>query len=529
MSIQQFEKQQYLLPYLSDAINNKPGLDQLGLNLTGERIFDLLLPGLNNVTQRIRYYSFYSWFFDWYAEDIKDLTQYSQVKYLRRAEFLLALISASNNTSGIPGITKAQEVFLKEKSTIELDEGTQETWGDTEGSYWKYSTGVFGQYYAASVRNIGIIKPQGEAEGVNIRTAYSIDERISGLMLATAFRQNIGEKSEKEFIDIIRTGTVSKEQLHNLSEPFNMVEVPLDSEENKLLISLLIGPDRVTAKNNEYYRRNTIKGVLENIRTSDNLSYAELQFPWEVYDETIELKFEESAANPLWYVFLMEQLWSVSCTGTLFHFLEILYDKVSDGWAAEDDLIEEISHKVYKSLTKKVTTRESKFRNYPITQIHESELAQSIFKQNDSVEAIAEAILLIHKTFFKNHHLQKEILAFGNKYSIFTRSSFSVVMTDLESKADYPLEKFIKYILTKYVIYRHHYVSLRKMTDHQSTGKFLREEGYMKYIDSFRFGFSSPRTNTLVTFLDNLNLVQLENMTLTPNGIDLLKSLNDAD
>ncbi len=528
MSIKLFEKEQYLVPYLSDAINHNPGLDQLGLNLTGERIFDLLLPGLNNVTKRIRYYSFYSWFFDWYAEEITDLTQFSQIKYLRRAEFLVALISACKYSEGIPGITKALEVFQKEGTVIELEKGTQEALGETEGSYWKYSTGIFGQYYAASLRTIGLIRPQGAEEGVYIRTAYAIDERISGVMLANAFRQNIGAKIERDFIEIVKNGSVSKKKLHTLSEPFNMIQIPENTEENKLLLNLLIGPDRVTAKENEYYRRDTIKGILENIGTSKNSTYDELQFPWEVYNTIKEIKFEENSSSPLWYVFFMEQLWSVSCTGALYHFLEILYDKVGNGWAAEDELVDGITKRVYTALIKGKSTKESTFKNYPVTEINEMELAQSIFKQKDSIEAIADVILLVHKTFFKNHHLQNDILTFGNKYSLFTRSSFSVVMTDVDSKSNYQLEEFIKYFLTKYVVYRHHFVSLRKMTERHSTSKFVREDGYIKFIDTFRYGFSSPRTNTLVNFLNNLNLTDMEDMSLSSKGVNFLKSLDNA-
>ena len=65
MSITQLEKNTFLLPFLSEPMKSNAGLDQLGLNLTSECIFDMLLPGLNNVTGRIRYYSFYSWFFEW--------------------------------------------------------------------------------------------------------------------------------------------------------------------------------------------------------------------------------------------------------------------------------------------------------------------------------------------------------------------------------------------------------------------------------------------------------------------------------
>ena len=125
MSIRQFETNQVKAPFLGKPHYPISGLDQLGLNLTSERIFDLLLPGINNVTQRVRYYSFYCWFFDWYATTIRNTSRSKQNNYLRRAEFLLALIAAYKNLGGVPGITKALAVFESSDETINLELGTE--------------------------------------------------------------------------------------------------------------------------------------------------------------------------------------------------------------------------------------------------------------------------------------------------------------------------------------------------------------------------------------------------------------------
>ena len=48
-------------PFMGD---NKPlsvGLNPLGIRTASEQLFTTLLPGLNVVTLRIRYYSFYCW------------------------------------------------------------------------------------------------------------------------------------------------------------------------------------------------------------------------------------------------------------------------------------------------------------------------------------------------------------------------------------------------------------------------------------------------------------------------------------
>ena len=126
MSIRQFETAQVKAPFLGKPHYPISGLDQLGLNLTSERIFDLLLPGLNNVTGRIRYYSFYCWFFDWYASQVRTTSRSKQNSYLRRAEFLLSLVAAHKELSGVPGITKALSIYAESDENIDLTNGTQE-------------------------------------------------------------------------------------------------------------------------------------------------------------------------------------------------------------------------------------------------------------------------------------------------------------------------------------------------------------------------------------------------------------------
>ncbi len=50
-----------IAPFFSERMTFIRGLDPLGLQNTSDATFTLLLPGLNNVTGRIRYYSFYCW------------------------------------------------------------------------------------------------------------------------------------------------------------------------------------------------------------------------------------------------------------------------------------------------------------------------------------------------------------------------------------------------------------------------------------------------------------------------------------
>ena len=52
---------QYYSPFLGDYKSLSVGLNPLGIRTASEQLFTTLLPGLNVVTLRIRYYSFYCW------------------------------------------------------------------------------------------------------------------------------------------------------------------------------------------------------------------------------------------------------------------------------------------------------------------------------------------------------------------------------------------------------------------------------------------------------------------------------------
>ena len=51
----------HIVPFFNKTADLKVGLNQLGLRNASEALFTSLLPGLNNVSNRIRYYSFYCW------------------------------------------------------------------------------------------------------------------------------------------------------------------------------------------------------------------------------------------------------------------------------------------------------------------------------------------------------------------------------------------------------------------------------------------------------------------------------------
>ena len=80
--------------------------------------------------------------------------------------------------------------------------------------------------------------------------------------------------------------------------------------------------------------------------------------------------------------------------------------------------------------------------------------------------------------------------------------------------------------MIKYVVNRHQIVALNKMNNTQSTEKFLREDGYIRFIESIDYGFSNPRLGMLIQFLNDLDIIS-NNGDLSNKGQKLIKGLNE--
>ncbi|MEZ8295695.1 hypothetical protein AB6D11_17890 [Vibrio splendidus] len=79
-------------------INQITGLDHLGVQAPCIEVYGKLLPGITNVTDRARYYSFYAWVF--YAfERKKWLDSDTFLKMFRRADCLFTLAAMAHETS----------------------------------------------------------------------------------------------------------------------------------------------------------------------------------------------------------------------------------------------------------------------------------------------------------------------------------------------------------------------------------------------------------------------------------------------
>lgn len=114
------------------------GRDFLSYLSVGVNMLEVLLPGISNITDRVRYYSFFSWVLYRYSKSGKPLKYSEFNKYLKikSLAFLYAntLKYGDTNRSGVAGITIA-----KKEIDQPIYNWTDESIKNYRDSYWIYS------------------------------------------------------------------------------------------------------------------------------------------------------------------------------------------------------------------------------------------------------------------------------------------------------------------------------------------------------------------------------------------------------
>lgn len=213
------------------------GLDHLGVHAPCIDIYSQLLPGITNVTDRARYYSFYPWVF--WSFQRKGWNEKEQlVKMFRRADCLFTLVAARHDlitegkTSYSGGTVgkNTLEPKLKELSneqSLKLSDYAHRN-PDDASRYFMSKFGGLSQYYFGVLRDLKLFK------GDSIESASVIKE--TGGAIAKAFDEGVPSEL---FLSIVENDHVTLADLDNLL-PFSPVNLASTTKEKELLTKLLL-------------------------------------------------------------------------------------------------------------------------------------------------------------------------------------------------------------------------------------------------------------------------------------------------
>lgn len=493
---------EHIAPFLAQPVNLKVGLNHLGYRNAPEDLFITLLPGLNNVTARIRYYSFYCWLLDQFFTKNEAPTLKDYNRFIRYSEYLLAILHTElSDAGGIPGIDYAQTVMADKSDVVDLAAGAYKANGNTRGSYWANAGGVLRQYYGNSLHDIGITVPSLKIPGVS--DVSKDGAHITGKDMAGIFKDSIGEDASDLFLKCVSKGTVNSEERLKLLKPFLMKNVISNEDERGFLVDMLLQED-LPGRNERFYRRDTIRLYLEYYGEEAGHNYKdELGFPKYLYDRYLQGD-RDDACIVGWYCYFLNDVWQYNASVILERVLDVLNKDKMGKWVKLEEFTTELADEVA-----------SRF-NAPSNSLKDVLDNPDVVSGKDCIGRICGALSQIMHYYVVNTSAWPESERLKILFGYHSNDDFHAISLFIESYTEMPFSLFIKYLLESKIIYRHYNVSLRKF---YQTGiashKFMLEDGYIRYLPEAvaMATHTSPRLITLKGFLSDLGLISEEGIT----------------
>ncbi|MDX2141842.1 MAG: hypothetical protein SFV19_00680 [Rhodospirillaceae bacterium] len=510
----------------------KNGLDPLGMQVSSVNLYQDLLPGISNVTLRIRYYGLYAWLCDAYAKREGDTNPESWKRCLRRAEALYALIAYKHGLeTGVAGTDWASRT-IENNTSDEIDFATAAEPG-SENYYLKQAWGAFGAAYGSQLGVIGITDPSDNHD-------IPLLSKNLGEPLALAFEQALGPKAAS-FYRIIQRGKVNLSELDDLAV-LAPSEINRTSNERDNYEALLLGSaDSVDLA--MISRRLSILLILKITELLGRESKPD-EVRWILYAgydnvgrTLLPLPPAMESQRQRWWIYQANDLCHV-CLETLLKFALDYLGTFPTGLRFEQlitscvaQIVGEIKQKPmsWGAFLEVVEPAENSYAD----DNSESEwsLSRKILRNADRGDATfctpetawnaIRLLAILHKRALqKTNELAAE-------FSRFDQEHFRSLLTEIRFLERNRKEEFstvLGKIIEERVVRRHLWVAMRKLRSQQDyTFLIEMDNGRIRLKDKDGPVFTNPRLGPTITFLRDIHLI--DGQGLTPNGTRLASNV----
>jgi len=498
----------------------KNGLDPLGMQNTSVNLYQTFLPGISNVTLRMRYYGLYAWLCRTYARKVGDTNPETWKRYIRRTEALYALIACRRGgESGVAGIDWATRTLANAPDgAIDFAQAAE---AGSETHYLQQAWGAYGAAYGSQLFEIGILTRSDEHE-------IPLLSADSGEPLASAFQESIGPLAD-EFFAVIQRGRVTSGELDRF-KPLSPSEIAITSDERALYENLLVRdePGDAAARS----RRLTIR-LLLNITALLGRDPRPDQMRWVLYAGFGEDGHPLTLIDPAlvaqqrrWWVYHANDLCHVALE-TLLKFTLDMIGAHPAGIALERLLplcaaqILEAAGNRPASWSAFLSSTTPAQNAYGDDAGSDWSLSQGLLRgagRNDdrvcSPETAWNAVRLLailHKRVeTESHDIAAELGAFNPDafHSLLTETRF------LNRHADEDFASLLERLIEERVVRRHLWVAFRKFR-YQRDYTFLIEmdDGRLRLRDIDGPVFTNPRLGPALTFLRDIHLIGDQGLT----------------
>lgn len=510
------------------------GLDHLGLQIVSITMYGDLLPGLTNVTDRIRYYSFFPWLLHRYANDVGSTSVSKWQEHLRRAEFLLALIGKAHHEgdseggeaiAGADQATKTLALFRDDPNKgWNLSEWTALAQAGEKDSYFKNKNGGYGQYYRGTLSDLGVISIVDSSLGIQLN-------QDSGVKIAEICDAQPGRQ---EFWQAVLDDAVSLELVESLGDLLCPCALTSFEEECQFLAELMFGPD-LGSGGTTNQRANTLRLLLAFLDQFDGAKE-----PVSAFREIAYYGHSETGNKFLPPPTLADDLehWLIYQAGEYVHysleqaFLAIL--RVLKGTDPTDSGLDGFVHRLatealaasseslglgtnaqpwadrlMADLIEEAQTAQKPIEAWSQDPWAESKLVPNA-KDGDAPYLLAKAFACVLSVIARSQLPATPFSGFRSldssflqRYSANVASFRDFVLRNKERKA---VDVYAE-ILSNWVIGQHIRVAMRKLRSQtQATFKIGIEEGRYVWIEDFEPTYTSPRLRQAFRFLRDLGL-----------------------
>ena len=498
----------------------KNGRDPLGMQTSSVGIYQTLLPGIGNVTLRMRYYGLYAWLCQIHAKRSGDTNPKTWQRFVRRAEALYALIATKRGgETGVAGTEWAGKT-LDASDSGEVDFAAAAEPG-SKTHYLKQAWGAYGAAYGSQLYEVGILAEAKEHE-------IPVPSSELGESLASAFADAAGPLAE-QFFHALQRGGITLAELDELS-PLSPSEISPSSRECAYYQDMLFahaGLERPA----DLARRRTLLLILRlSERIKKNPTVSDLR--WMLYsnrdEHGVPFVFDSPELREQrmrWWVYQANDLTHIAYETLLKHVLDLL-----EGHPAGITLGELIGDIV--------GNLRSSVDNWPST--WESHLLQSTTDDPDTEKTLSGSVLraarpnricppegawhALQLLAVVHAHARAVTTEIRSELERFDPTVFHSLLSELgflETHANDDFAVTLNKLIEKRIVQRHLWIALRKLR-YQGDYTFLIEcdEGRVRLRAKNGPVFTNPRLSPAITFLNDTHLI--DNNGITEHGRKVL-------
>ncbi|MEO5322929.1 hypothetical protein PV773_06365 [Mesorhizobium sp. CC13] len=499
----------------------KSGLDPLGMQNSSINLYQRLLPGISNVTLRIRYYGLYAWLASTYARRVGDTNPKTWQKFVRRAEAVYALAAQRRgDEGGMAGVLWAQRKLDSDQESV-VEFAPHADPGSDGAPYLQQAWGAYGAAYASQLFEIGVYAVAKDHQ-------IPVPSPEFGEALGKAFEESAGPLAER-FFDTIQSGVVTRTDLDDFS-PLTPSSIPADSGERRLYQDLLFasGPLQRPA---DLSRRQTLQLLLQaaaHLHEGPDVGSAR----WLLYAGASPNDEKFKVGNP---VLEQQRLrWAVYQANDLLHYsyetlLKFCLDALEDFPAGVGlnrliaDAVSSISEaapswpETWRDFLDGSPPAENANGGSPAAErkLTEAINATAGANQKTTAEAAWAALKLLAAVLGRSETVSA---AMQTELGQLNGEGFHSLVTEmpfLNARKDEPFTRMIARIIEERVIKRHLWVAHRKFR-YQNDYTFLFEVDDGRVRPRAQSGpvLTNPRLGPAITFLEDLHLIADQGLTV---------------